>query len=191
MKKTVTYTHTYKTPSPGSLSARIRRYRELRGLTQRELGLQCGFPDSSADVRIGQYERTLKIPRPDAIATIAHALNITPDVLIPSDMADIRQFVHCLMDADTYQGLYPVQIGEEYYLKFEGDEFQSVLKEWAEERERCAVSSLDPDYVIKKKEDEYATWQMEYPGKIDVISIERKRNVNKLKAQLDAIERGE
>ena len=35
---------------------RIRFVREFRHMTQKELGLACGFPKASADVRIRQYE---------------------------------------------------------------------------------------------------------------------------------------
>ena len=39
-----------------SVGSNIRHIRELRGLTQKELGLKCGFSASTADVRIRQYE---------------------------------------------------------------------------------------------------------------------------------------
>lgn len=35
---------------------RIRHFRILRGMTQKVLGVAVGFPESSADVRIAQYE---------------------------------------------------------------------------------------------------------------------------------------
>ena len=42
--------------SPGSIGGKIKKYRELRGWTQKELGIRCGFTESTADVRIAQYE---------------------------------------------------------------------------------------------------------------------------------------
>ena len=39
---------------------RIRFVREFRHMTQKELGLACGFPEASADVRIRQYESDQK-----------------------------------------------------------------------------------------------------------------------------------
>ena len=41
--------------SPGSIGAKIKKIREYRGLTQKILGIRCGFSDATADVRIGQY----------------------------------------------------------------------------------------------------------------------------------------
>ena len=49
--------------SPGSIGAKIKKIREYRGLTQKILGIRCGFSDATADVRIGQYEKNKKTPR--------------------------------------------------------------------------------------------------------------------------------
>ena len=35
---------------------RIKRARNLRGMTQKELGIAIGFEEKSADIRIAQYE---------------------------------------------------------------------------------------------------------------------------------------
>ena len=50
---------------------RIRFVREFRHMTQKELGLACGFPKASADVRIRQYESDQKSPKKDALELIA------------------------------------------------------------------------------------------------------------------------
>ena len=55
---------------------RIRFVREFRHMTQKELGLACGFPEASADVRIRQYESDQKSPKKDALELIAAALRV-------------------------------------------------------------------------------------------------------------------
>ena len=55
---------------------RIRFVREFRHMTQKELGLACGFPKASADVRIRQYESDQKSPKKDALELIAAALKV-------------------------------------------------------------------------------------------------------------------
>ena len=42
---------------------RIRFFRTLRGMTQKYLGLLLGFPESSADVRLAQYESEDRTPK--------------------------------------------------------------------------------------------------------------------------------
>ena len=41
---------------------RIRFFRTLRGMTQKYLGMLLGFPPSSADVRMAQYESEDRTP---------------------------------------------------------------------------------------------------------------------------------
>jgi len=60
---------------------RIRFVREFRHMTQKELGLACGFPDASADVRIRQYESDHKSPKKDALEAMANALHVSVHAL--------------------------------------------------------------------------------------------------------------
>lgn len=39
-----------------AMGERLRFFRKLRGMKLKELGLQLGFPEKSADVRMAQYE---------------------------------------------------------------------------------------------------------------------------------------
>ena len=64
--------------SPGR---RIRHYRMLRGMTQQALGVAVGFPESSADVRIAQYESGARTPKHALLCTLAEALGVSPSAL--------------------------------------------------------------------------------------------------------------
>lgn len=55
---------------------KIKKYRLLRGMTQKELGLRCGFTANSAGERILQYEKNRRIPRPKLLKTIADVLGV-------------------------------------------------------------------------------------------------------------------
>ncbi len=59
-----------------TIGQRIKIIREFRKLTQKELGIKCGFTESNADVRIRQYENNTKIPRKDTLMKIAEALDV-------------------------------------------------------------------------------------------------------------------
>ena len=84
--------------SPGSIGGKIKRYREMRGLTQRELGILCGFSPSTADVRIAQYEKNKKIPRERALKDIAAALGLEEHALYDADLTPSNQLYHILFD---------------------------------------------------------------------------------------------
>ena len=46
-----------------AIGERIQFFRKLRGMTQKYLGTQVGFPEKSADVRLAQYETGTRTPK--------------------------------------------------------------------------------------------------------------------------------
>lgn len=59
----------------------IRRYRVLRGMTQKVLGMAVGFPQETADVRIAQYESGARTPKQNLLYKMAQALGVPPSAL--------------------------------------------------------------------------------------------------------------
>ncbi len=57
---------------------RLHRYREDRGLSQRQLSIQAGIDP----VQISRYERGLGLPAADSLAAIAKVLRISLDTLL-------------------------------------------------------------------------------------------------------------
>ena len=57
---------------------RIRRFRKRLGMTQRYLGQLLGFPASSADVRMAQYESEDRNPKADLTAQLAQIFGVSP-----------------------------------------------------------------------------------------------------------------
>ena len=64
-----------------SIGKRIRFFRNLRGMTQQQLGIVLGFTEQTAHVRIAQYEMGKKEPRMETLEEIAKALNVSPAAL--------------------------------------------------------------------------------------------------------------
>ena len=75
---------------------RIRFFRTLRGMTQKYLGLMLGFPPSSADVRLAQYESEDRTPKADLTAQLAEALDVSPKAISVPDMDTIDGLMHTL-----------------------------------------------------------------------------------------------
>lgn len=62
-----------------NLGEKIKRIRLFRGMTQRELGRHLGFGESSADVRIAQYESGDRKPKQAALQTLTDTLGVSTD----------------------------------------------------------------------------------------------------------------
>ena len=55
---------------------RIKRARNLRGMTQKELGIAIGFEEKSADIRIAQYESNTRTPKEELLRKKEVELNM-------------------------------------------------------------------------------------------------------------------
>lgn len=64
-----------KVESDMQINERIKRVREYRKITQKELGLALGGTEKSAAVRIGQYETGARIPKKESAIALSKALN--------------------------------------------------------------------------------------------------------------------
>lgn len=67
------------------LPARLRQLRELRGLSQRELGIKAGIDPSAASPRVNQYERGRHAPNFMVAAKLAEALGAPAAYLYAQD----------------------------------------------------------------------------------------------------------
>lgn len=59
-----------------AVGERIKRARNFRGMTQKELGVAIGFEEKSADIRIAQYESNTRTPKEELLRKIATVLDV-------------------------------------------------------------------------------------------------------------------
>lgn len=60
------------------IGAKIRRYRELRGFSQKEFAAKIGVSNS----RVSNWEQGINRPDADILATICHVLDVSADRLL-------------------------------------------------------------------------------------------------------------
>lgn len=185
--------------SPGSIGGKIKRFRELRGWTQKELGLRAGFSESTADVRIAQYEKNKRVPKENVLKDIAYALEIDETALFDADLLNRYRMYHALFDIEDFHGLQPVKIGRSYYLVFsEYDtltqkdvmkpEFQDFLEKWYEIKQKYLPNEEDSDEEKERKAKEYTLWRGGYPHNEAVENSEQLsylRRIQRLQDEMD------
>ena len=89
-----------------AIGERIRYIRNLRGMTQKWLGMAIGFDEKTADVRVAQYESGTRTPKEKLISDIAHDLEVSPQAL---DLPDIDSYVglaHTLFALEDIYGIH-------------------------------------------------------------------------------------
>ena len=66
--------------------------RQKNHLTQKELGMAVGFPDSCADVRIAQYESDVRTPKEDLMKIFASTLGVPVELFIVPVLSEPREY---------------------------------------------------------------------------------------------------
>ncbi len=79
-----------------TLGEKIRKYRLLKGLTQKELGLAVGFSSATADSRIRKYESDLMTPKDDMRIKLAAALDVDLSSISDMDIATYEDVMQAL-----------------------------------------------------------------------------------------------
>ena len=144
-----------------AISERIHFFRNLRGMTQKYLGLQLGFPDKSADVRMAQYETGARTPKADLTASLANALDVSPQALAVPDIDSYTGLMHTLFTLEDRYGLQIDEADGEVCLKVDvrknkdAAELHKMLCSW-----RQAAAMLKTGEI---SQEEYDRWRYRYP----------------------------
>lgn len=84
---------------------RIRRFRILRGMTQKALGMAVGFSAESADIRIAQYESGARTPKQNLLCQMAQALGVSPSALAVPRIQNAEELCSLLIALEDECGI--------------------------------------------------------------------------------------
>ncbi len=87
-----------------TLGEKIKEYRLLHDMTQKELGLKVGFSAVTADTRIRQYEKDAMAPKSDIRNKLVQALDVDPSALSDIDIRSIEDVVRVFFFMEEYLG---------------------------------------------------------------------------------------
>lgn len=144
-----------------AIGERIKFIRNLRGMTQKYLGMIVGFDEKAADVRIAQYESDTRKPKEKLINDLAAALEVNTYTLTVPDIDSYIGLMHTLFALEDIYGLKINNIDGELCLTLDktmGKTYLSMydmFKAWYKESNK-----LNNEVMTK---DEYDTWRYNYP----------------------------
>jgi transcriptional regulator with XRE-family HTH domain len=154
-----------------AIGERIRFIRNLRGMTQKYLGMAVGFPERTADIRMAQYESGTRTPKADLTDALASALEVSPLALNVPDIDSYYGLMHTLFAIEDLYGLQIGKIDGEVCLHLDKSRGTSCLNmfemfhAWQQEAEKLKKGEI-------AKED-YDQWRYTYPQ----IEAERTKSV--------------
>ena len=144
-----------------AIGERIHFFRNMRGMTQKCLGQLLGFPEKSADVRLAQYETGARTPKADLTASLANALDVSPQALAVPDIDSYIGLMHTLFTLEDRYGLQIDEADGEVCLKVDvrknkdATELHKMLCSW-----RQAAAMLKVGEITQ---GEYDRWRYRYP----------------------------
>ena len=144
-----------------SIGERIRFLRNLRGYTQKYLGMLVGFPEKTADVRMAQYESGRREPKESLIQLLAPALQVCPYALRTPDIESDLGLMYALFIMEDLHGLtLELRNGEAlfYFDVKKGSNARrasSLVYQWASILEKYRSGEIT--------KEEYDQWRYNYP----------------------------
>lgn len=148
---------------------RIKRVRNLRGLTQKELGLALGYDDNTADVRLAQYESGTRTPKEDTLKKIAEVLDVNYRAIYEPTLYAAEDVMYTLFELDEHYGDLQIHTIEDTSDPFSPESHKAVtfnsrllddfLSEWQQRKKDLT------DGLISKAE--YMEWKLNWPQTAD------------------------
>ncbi|MBQ8767603.1 MAG: helix-turn-helix transcriptional regulator [Clostridia bacterium] len=144
-----------------AIGERIRYFRNLKGMTQKFLGVQVGFPEKTADIRLAQYESGTRTPKSDLTEVLANTLGVSTMALNVPDIDTEIGFMHTLFALEDIYGLKINKVDGEICIcldKNRGTSYISLLERftaWQKESEKYRNGEIS--------KEEYDHWRYTYP----------------------------
>lgn len=143
-----------------AIGERIRFFRNLCGMTQKYLGIQVGFPEKTADIRMAQYESGTRTPKEDLTNTLAEVLEVSPQALSVPDIESEQGLMHTLFALEDLYGLKVELVDGEAVLHIESKgtehpDTAELISAWAEQSAKYKAGEIT--------KDEYDKWRYNYP----------------------------
>lgn len=144
-----------------AIGERIHFFRNMRGMTQKYLGMLLGFPEKSADVRLAQYETGARTPKADLTKALANVLDVSPQALAVPDIDSYIGLMHTLFTLEDRYGLKIDEADGEVCLKVDvrkgvdAARLHEMLCAW-----RQAAAMLKVGEITQ---EEYDRWRYHYP----------------------------
>lgn len=147
----------------------IKKVRNFRGLTQKELGIAIGFGDRTADVRMAQYESGTRTPKEDAVSKLSEVLDVNPEYLTAPDLYKPNEIMQTLFHLDD---VIDVSLEVKGYIDENGKQLNHVgfylnrgymelyLEEWANRKKELAAGEIT--------QEEYTEWKLGWPKTADM-----------------------
>jgi Predicted transcriptional regulator len=144
------------------IGERLRKFRTLRGYSQKELGKMTGLSEPA----IRNYELGNRTPSEAQLQKISNALEVSYFALANPDIHSYMSIIHALFKLEDEINLRPADIDGEIILKIDAEKINDYLREWMKVHQQF----LDGKII----EEDYEEWKIAFP---QYIAINNKKKL--------------
>lgn len=131
-----------------AIGERIKLFRKKRGLTQKQLGVMAGMNETTAAIRISQYESGLRTPKEELTNRLAYILGVLPEALTAPNIESYTDVMQILFALEDMYGLKIGRSGDDYVIRLnkkheEYPVMREMFKAWYDEATRYYRGSYD------------------------------------------------
>ena len=137
-----------------TVGEKIKKIRQLRGLTQVQLADLVGLPVG----RVKQYEINVRNPKPSQLEEFASALGVSIEFLTNHNTDTYNDIKHILLELEDTFGLKLLEIDGQTVISFNDREMIQFLNDWKNAKQGSNANSE----TLKQ----YELWKATYPAAV-------------------------
>lgn len=154
------------------LGNKIKQYRVLRNLSQKELGMKVGFSAATADSRIRKYESDTMAPKADIRAKIAEALDIDIEAISDVEITSFEDVMYVLFELEEQFGMTIEKKDGKTSLVFDDDNYNiesliSYLNMWKNKKDALMPEDKISYEENQKQLKDYLSWKSHFKSEIE------------------------
>ena len=88
-------------------------------MTQKYLGMQVGFPEKTADIRMAQYESGSRTPKADLTNNLANVFGVSTSALTIPDIDSYNGLMHTLFTLEDLYGFRIDKLDDELCIRLD------------------------------------------------------------------------
>lgn len=169
-----------------TLGEKIKKYRLMKNLTQKDLGIKVGFSAATADSRIRKYEKDIMAPKNDIRQKIADALDIDLSALSDINIESYEDIMQILFLFEENLGMEIERKDGKTHLIFDDnnkdiEKFISYLYIWHSQKKNLISTS---DTISTEEMYKYKIWKARFPKDINAYWNKQLDDLDQLYAPL-------
>lgn len=170
----------YKDGFTMTLGDKIRKYRNLKAWTQKDLGLKIGFSAATADSRIRKYEKDIMAPKDDIRNKLSSVLDVDIEAISDISITSFKDLMYVFFELEEKLGMEIEKRDGKTYLSFDDSNSEintliTYLNIWKNQKAALLPNS---DNITDEQQRKYDLWKSKFAQTTEAYFSNKKNAVD-------------